>query len=460
MSGEGSLVVVGDALLDRDVRGNIERLCPDAPVPVLDEIECSSRPGGAGLAAALATADSRPVTLLTALARDAGGEELRAQFEQVGVEVVDLGLRGATPEKTRLMVGERPLMRVDRGGGPASVGPASAAARAAIGWATAVLVSDYGRGVAAEPGLREAIGELDGRVPVVWDPHPRGAVPVPGVTVVTPNEAEAAGFARDRSAQGVAAVAPQASALRRRWRAGAVCVTRGEFGALLVGTGGAPVSLRASPVAGADPCGAGDRFASHLVGALADGWPLAAAALEAVGVASAFVSAGGAGRALIDARQRADVPGVTDAIGLAERVRAGGGTVVATGGCFDLLHTGHIRTLEAARALGDCLVVLLNSDASVRSLKGPGRPLVAERDRASVLAALGCVDAVVVFDEATPEQALGRLRPHVWAKGGDYAGETLPEESSLASWGGRAVRLPYLDGHSTTRIIQEAVARG
>jgi rfaE bifunctional protein nucleotidyltransferase chain/domain len=148
-----------------------------------------------------------------------------------------------------------------------------------------------------------------------------------------------------------------------------------------------------------------------------------------------------------------------DAEALAAAVRAGGGTVVATGGCFDLLHPGHIRTLEAARALGDCLIVAINSDASVRRLKGPGRPVVNEDDRAAVLRALRCVDAVLVFDEDTPSEALERLRPHVWAKGGDYLGRELPEATVLERWGGQAVVLPFVDGKSSTRLIEEASLR-
>jgi rfaE bifunctional protein nucleotidyltransferase chain/domain len=139
-----------------------------------------------------------------------------------------------------------------------------------------------------------------------------------------------------------------------------------------------------------------------------------------------------------------------------ERVRAAGGTVVATGGCFDLLHPGHVRTLQAARGLGDCLVVCLNSDASVRRLKGPGRPVVDHHDRAAVLEALACVDAVVVFDEDTPVEVLRDLRPDVWVKGGDYAVADLPEAAVLAEWGGRAVVLPFVEGRSTTRLIEEA----
>jgi len=144
---------------------------------------------------------------------------------------------------------------------------------------------------------------------------------------------------------------------------------------------------------------------------------------------------------------------------LAAAVRGRGGTVVATGGCFDLLHAGHVQALEAARALGDCLVVCLNSDASVRRLKGPDRPLVGVRERTAVLRALRCVDAVAVFEEDDPRALLAQLRPHIWAKGGDYASAELPEAATLARWGGRAVVVPYAPGRSTTRLIEAAAAR-
>jgi rfaE bifunctional protein nucleotidyltransferase chain/domain/rfaE bifunctional protein kinase chain/domain len=452
------LVVVGDALLDRDVEGAVERLSPDAPVPVVDEATTHARPGGAALAAALAATSGRPVTLVTALARDTAGAELAALVVDRGIEVVDLGLDGVTPEKVRITTDARPLLRLDRGGGGA-VGAPGAAARAAIGWAGAVLVADYGRGVAAGPELRAALRALGPDVPLVWDPHPNGPAPVPGVRLATPNLAEATAIVPEPPGDALPAVAARARALAARWRADAVCITCGARGAVLAAGDGTPLAVPAEPVPGGDPCGAGDRFASAAAEALADGATAAAAVERAVATASSFVAAGGAGavaRELASAAPRADGEG---GLALARRVGAAGGTVVATGGCFDLLHSGHVRTLEAARALGDCLVVLLNSDASVRTIKGAGRPVVGQDDRARVLAALRCVDAVVVFDEPTPEAALARVRPHVWAKGADYAGRELPEAKVLAEWGGEVVLLPLVDGQSTTRLIEEATLR-
>jgi rfaE bifunctional protein nucleotidyltransferase chain/domain len=182
------------------------------------------------------------------------------------------------------------------------------------------------------------------------------------------------------------------------------------------------------------------------------------AVVHAVSAATAFVGAGGAAALRLDAAPPAAARAVEDVIAI-ERVRAEGGVVVATGGCFDLLHAGHVQTLQAARALGDCLVVCLNSDASVRRLKGADRPLVSQQDRASLLAALSCVDAVTIFDEDTPERVLEELRPDIWAKGGDYADSELPEAAVLERWGGRAVVLPFLDGRSTTKLIEQVAVR-
>ena len=244
--------------------------------------------------------------------------------------------------------------------------------------------------------------------------------------------------------------------LRERWQAVAVAVTRGAGGALLVAGPGPALAAPAEPAAGGDPCGAGDRFAATAAGRIAAGDLPTAAVVAAVAAASRFVAEGGAASVRRAPRPRR----AGDARALAARVRAEGGTVVATGGCFDLLHAGHVRALQAARALGDCLIVCLNSDASVRRRKGPDRPLTGADDRGAILAALGCVDAVVVFEEDDPRAVLREIRPHVWAKGGDYAVADLPEAATLAEWDGRVVLVPYVAGRSTTNLIDEARRTG
>jgi rfaE bifunctional protein nucleotidyltransferase chain/domain/rfaE bifunctional protein kinase chain/domain len=450
----GRLVVVGDALLDRDLDGRAERLAPDAPVPVVDAIDERPRPGGAGLAAAIASAAGHSVTLICALGDDAAGRRLDGLLRDAGVEVRDLGLRGGTPEKIRVRAGGRALVRLDRGGESSACGPLTDDGRRALREADAVLVSDYGRGVAAEPAVREALAALPGDVPVVWDPHPRGPDPIPGVLLATPNAGEAGGDGDLASAE------RHGRELATRWRAVNVCITRGARGALLLAGDGAPLAIPAPFPALGDPCGAGDCFAAVAAARLAAGALPSEAVAAAVSAATSFVAAGGAS----GAAERGFAPASTgaereDAAALAARVRAAGGTVVATGGCFDLLHAGHVRALHAARALGDCLIVCLNSDSSVRRLKGPDRPLVEQDDRAAVLAGLACVDAVSVFEEDDPRAILRRLRPHVWAKGGDYAASDLPEAEVLAEWDGRAVIVPYVAGRSTSGLIDLAVAR-
>lgn len=149
----------------------------------------------------------------------------------------------------------------------------------------------------------------------------------------------------------------------------------------------------------------------------------------------------------------------TTSANLVSRDALARGTVVATGGCFPLLHAGHVSLLQAARQLGDCPIVCLNSDPSVRRLKGAARPLVPESDRAAVLLALDCVDAVAVFDEDTPDPLLGHLRPQLFAKGGDDAGADICETEAVTRWGGQAVVLPYLAGRSTTGLLLRARAK-
>jgi D-beta-D-heptose 7-phosphate kinase/D-beta-D-heptose 1-phosphate adenosyltransferase len=455
-----TLVVLGDALLDRDLTGTVDRLSPDAPVPVVDSPVDVPRPGGAGLAALLAAADGRDVVLVTALAQDDAGRELAALLATAGVRVVDLGLDGATPEKVRVRTAGRSLLRLDRGGSGGAVGPLTLEGKDALAHSDAVLVADYGRGVASAPGVREALSAaVAGRSPVVWDPHPRGEEPVPGVTLATPNAAEARHFAPGHDGSLLTATTARARELAERWSATAVSVTLSGRGALIVSGDGAPSVVPAPDVPCPDPCGAGDRFASTAAGLLAEGALPSEAVAGAVASASAFVAAGGAASVRVGRPAPAGAAHEESAEQVVARVRAAGGTVVATGGCFDLLHAGHVTVLQQARALGDCLVVLLNSDDSVRRLKGPSRPLQSQTDRATLLRALGCVDAVAVFDEDTPVAALGRLRPDVWAKGGDYALADLPETPVVARWGGQAVVLPYLTGKSTTSLIQEAASR-
>lgn len=460
------VVVIGDALLDVDVEGSVDRLCPDAPAPVLAVDRELARPGGAALAAALMAGRGVPVRLVTAVAPDEPGERLRGLLDGLRAGAVELHAgpaTGGTVVKCRLRSRGRSLLRTDRGSGrPAPGFAAGLDLDAVLAGAGAVLVSDYGRGVAADPDVRAALARaIARRVPVVWDPHPRGAEPVPGAAVVTPNLAEARAAAGgddpggDDPGGGTVAALALAGRLLDRWDARAVAVTVGAAGAVVRHRHGACSAAPAPAVTEQDPCGAGDHFAGGVAAALAAGSTTDEAVAGAVLGAAGFVArGGGAAVRRVDDRwvqpgPGTDTPparavaGLDPAGELARRVRAGGGTVVAAGGSFDGLHTGHTRTLAAARALGDCLVVLVNSDESVRARTGADCPAHPLDERVAALAALPEVDAVAVFDARDPREVLAALRPDLWVKGGDHDPGELPETPLVRSWGGEVVVVPY-----------------
>ncbi|HWC82750.1 MAG TPA: D-glycero-beta-D-manno-heptose 1-phosphate adenylyltransferase [Pseudonocardiaceae bacterium] len=444
------LVVVGDAILDVDVEGNASRLCPEAPVPVVDVSRRWHRPGGAGLAALLGARSTSDVSIVTALGDDESGRTL-ASMLAAEVRVYGISLRGNTVRKTRVRAAGQSMLRVDEGDGVAANDPLPPEVVSALRSAGAILVADYGRGVAAHPEIRSLLTEVAVRIPVVWDPHPRGCEPVRRTRLVTPNAGEARWFAPDYSEP-----AELAKVLRDQWDADSVAITTGSSGALLAD--GKRVRQIEVPAGlahtGKDTCGAGDRFACAAGAALLRGHTVAEAVSVGVETAARFVGSGGA--AALSIPQRREGAPTEPAGELVSRIRGRGGRLVATGGCFDLLHPGHITLLRKARALGDALVVCLNSDDSVRRLKGAGRPIVAAADRARLLTELSCVDAVMIFDEDSPAKLLGRLRPDVWVKGGDYTESELPEGEVVRRHGGEIVIVPTVAGYSTSRLVSAA----
>jgi rfaE bifunctional protein nucleotidyltransferase chain/domain/rfaE bifunctional protein kinase chain/domain len=440
------LVVVGDTLFDRDLVGAVERLAPDAPVPVVSEPAEHVRPGGAGLAAWLAAPDA-DVVLLTALGDGAADATARRLLHVRGVDVRAVARTPGIPQKIRVRAEGQTLLRMERSTSEATFGSVAAA-----GWtslldeADVVLVSDYGGGLTAQPEVRALLERAAARTTVVWDPHPRGGLPVDGCAVLTPNVREACAFAEIDVGAIPATAIDAGRALRDRFRAEAACVTIGGSGAVVINE---RVHLAEAPttVMARDVCGAGDRFAVALAHALATGRSIRDAAADAVDAASTYVADPDPWLTMR--------PGARTTGGR----RADAPVTVATSGCFDLLHAGHARMLATARSLGDRLVVLLNDDDSVRRLKGAGRPIVTAAERAELLRALHTVDEVRIFGEDTPERALAELRPDIYVKGGDYVGATLPERAVVESSGGRVVIVPYEDGRSTTALIDRAVLR-
>lgn len=306
----GPLVVVGDSLLDVDLTGSATRLCPDAPVPVVDLDERWERPGGAGLAALLAARSGVEVVLVTALADDPAAARLEELLgRHVGVE--PLRWIGDTVVKTRVGASGVPMLRLDSGGGRPAEGVLPRRVHALLASAGAVLVADYGRGLTSLPALRRRLRTVAVDVPVVWDPHPRGADPVPGAALVTPNAAEARHFGADDDAL------VGAGWLCRHWEAQAVAVTQGERGAVLARAGA--TKAVAVPLIGSatgtghprpDTCGAGDQFAASATAALLAGADADEAVRTAVMEAAAYVAAGAAATASVRVPARADLESV------------------------------------------------------------------------------------------------------------------------------------------------------
>ena len=466
-SRRGPLVVVGDSLLDIDIEGEATRLSPEAPVPVVDVTRQRRRPGGAGLAALLAAKSGQEVILVTAIGADDLGDALINLLAD-HLEVRSLPLDGRTTSKCRIAAREVPMLRLDAGAGQPRRATLPPGAVRALESAGAILVSDYGRGLTGLPAIQQALLARMEKVPVVWDPHPCGSAPVPGCTLVTPNADEARHYSRADQPE------EQGRRLCADWDARAIAVTVGRSGAVLTETEHSrttyvPVPDCAPQGPGRiDTCGAGDQFAVAATAALLAGADTREAVQAAVVSATQFVLDGGASTvSTVSASETmdlslgvADLAATTDAFDVADRVRRTGGRLVATGGCFDLLHRGHISLLNQARALGDALVVCINSDASVRRAKGPGRPVVAQQDRAQVLNALTAVDAVAIFDERTPAELLARLQPDVWVKGDDYADRTIPEAEVVERNGGSVVLLPVIPGYSTSQLVHTARAHG
>ncbi len=377
----GPLVVCGDAFLDRDIAGSAGRLSPEAPVPVVDSAVALDRPGGAALAAALAARRPGETVLITCLGSDSRADQLRAMLQAAGVRLIDVGTSSTTMVKTRVRTADRTLLRYDTG--PASSEPLALTSEGldALESAAAILVADYGRGMSADERIRTVLEATAARVPVVWDPHPRGGPPVPGTRLACPSGEDACQLVPDAAGNGLAGDVMRAHRLRQAWAVQHVCITRGAAGAVLVDSDdGLPKVVPAPRIPVADPCGAGDQFAVTAAHWLGCGALPSEAVNAAVAEATDFLFSGGVSswRSGQD-RRAADNSGA--GFEIARQVRNSGGTVVVAGGCFDLLHAGHVALLERARSLGDCLIVCLNSDTSVRRIKGPDRPVVPAVDR-------------------------------------------------------------------------------
>ena len=478
-----TVAVVGDAMLDRYVEGETARLSAEAPVPVVSVDARRDLPGGAANTAANLRALGARVSLVSLLGGDEEAAALRRALSERGVAtdrlVSEPGRR--TLVKSRVVASGHMILRLDEGTTQAArreFEDELAAHLAEVFTASdALVVSDYGYGVLTER-LIGALAELQGASPrvLVVDSKNLAAYRAAGVTAVKPNYAQAlallgASGRDDDTARRTETIVASGERILDVTGADVAAVTLDSEGALVLERGRPAYRTYARPNPDSRAMGAGDTFAAALALALAAGAHTPAAA--EVASAAAAIVVGKHGTAVCAADELLEsVSGESKYVTELPRLesvlrlhREQGRRIVFTNGCFDILHRGHITYLSRAKALGDVLVVGLNSDASVARLKGPGRPINTLEDRAQVLAALSAVDHIVPFDEDTPVELVKAVRPDVFAKGGDYTRAMLPEAPVVEALGGSVHLLQYVEDRSTTGIIErirkaEAVSAG
>ena len=489
-------LVVGDFMLDQSVFGDAERLSPDAPVPVLAVRRTESRPGGAANVCLDLAAMRGRVLAFGLTGDDPEAQALRSALEQAGVDTSGLIADHSRPTTVkRSLIGlaqhrhAHKMFRMDmESNAPVGEGLMLAMLERferALAHADVVCIEDYGKGVCAA-ALCRAVIDLARRAgkPVLIDPalHADYAK-YARATAVTPNRTEAEVAAAALGAlPAMPAVAPgedEAAALSPAWAEiggrllaahafDAVVLTLDRHGAMLVRHDRPPVRLPTQARKVYDVTGAGDMVLAALAACLANGaeWTDAvrfanvAAGLEVeiFGVEPIPLERIRHAVLLGQGRERGKVRTLDDAAAEAASLRRMGRTVVFANGCFDLLHAGHIALLRHAAAQGDALFVGLNSDASVRRLKGADRPVHSERDRADILSELESVAAVVIFDEDTPLRLIEAIRPDVLVKGAEYTPGRVVGASLVESYGGRVELAPMLEGRSTTASIGKARA--
>jgi D-beta-D-heptose 7-phosphate kinase / D-beta-D-heptose 1-phosphate adenosyltransferase len=463
-----SVTVVGDLLLDGWWNGHSERITREAPAPVVDVTERVYAPGGAANTAMNLAALGARVTLVGLVGRDESGQRLLRLLEAGGVDVSRvISVDGVcTTTKVRIVSDDQVLVRVDEGGGNRftsdQLGSLARAAVEATAGADALLICDYGFGTLQGP-VQDALRSATTRPPLlIVDAHEPAAWAALEPQLVTPNAREVArliGLDALPHADRAAFVTERAGDVLRLSGAEAAVVTLDRDGTVTLRPDAAPHSTRARPGQEARASGAGDTFVAALTVARACGLPLETSTELAQAAADVVVQRYGTSVCTTqDLAERLGhtTPPVLDHDELDVRLRAdreAGRRIVFTNGCFDVLHRGHTTYLAQAAELGDVLVVAINSDDSVRRLKGVDRPVNVAADRASVLGALGCVDYVTVFDTDTPVPLLERLRPDVYVKGGDYTPEMLEEAAVVTSFGGQVHMLGYVPSQSTSAMV-------
>jgi D-beta-D-heptose 7-phosphate kinase/D-beta-D-heptose 1-phosphate adenosyltransferase len=475
--GEQTVLCVGDVMLDEFVYGEVTRISPEAPTPVLAVRHSVIQIGGAGNVARNIAGLGAQCILVSLIGNDDAGLTLTNALGKFGGLIVpDLVIDKArqTTRKVRF-VSEHHSAHLVRADWETTAPTSAQSETAIIGYAEtampqvgAVMLSDYAKGTLTPRVIRAIIdaARRHGK-PVVVDPKGHDYSVYRGATLITPNRQEL-GAAVHRPVTTEAEIAKAAAELARLVESEAVLVTRSEEGMTLHIEGHAPIHIPAYPVKVRDVSGAGDTVAAVMAALLAMQAPLESAMRAANAAAAVVVGKRGTATVSLAELRHRILPAaslapedkiVFDWAVLDERLgewRKHGLRVGFTNGCFDLLHRGHIKLLAEARAACDRLVIGLNSDASTKRLKGNGRPINPAESRAEVLAALEAVNLVVVFEEDTPLELIKRVRPSVLVKGADYTREQVVGGDVVEAAGGTVVLVDVVPGHSTTGMVRRS----
>jgi D-beta-D-heptose 7-phosphate kinase/D-beta-D-heptose 1-phosphate adenosyltransferase len=470
-----TVLVLGDVMLDRYVLGDVRRISPEAPIPVLRAEQRRAVLGGAANVARNVTSLGARAVIVGVVGNDQAASEV-AQMLRDGARVTPHLITDAarpTTVKTRFMSGSHQLLRLDEEvSAPIEEGIETAllaAYRAALAEADIVVLSDYAKGVLTDTVLAAAIAMArEAGCPVIADPKRASFAAYHGVSVLTPNEAEVTRATGIHATDDLAVDEAGRLALAQAG-AEAVLVTRSEKGLTLVRESAPPMHVPTRARSVADVSGAGDTTVAALAIMLACHAPLPLAA--AMANVAAGISVGKAGTAtvghaeLVEALHQRELLAVDHKVASLDialaRIaawRAAGLRIGFTNGCFDLIHPGHVHLLHKARAACDRLVVGLNSDASVRRLKGPERPVQTETARATVMASMASADLVVLFEEDTPIKLIEAIVPDLLFKGADYTVATVVGAEFVRSHGGRVALIDLEAGHSTTGTIRRIAA--
>ncbi len=470
------ILCIGDVMLDRFIYGSVERISPEAPIPIFTATREERMLGGAGNVVRNLLSLGAQASFAAVIGDDMVGNQLT---QLVGAEahlvpyLITERARIST-KKTRYVANSQQLLRSDSETKTLVKDETAQKILELIvpelAKHQAVILSDYGKGVLTPAICRALIDAAqEQNIPVFVDPKQRDVSVYAKATVLSPNLKELALACGVDKFESEDAIIAGAQRLAKQHQFHYVLTTRGEHGMTLVDAQGLVCHVEATANEVFDVSGAGDTVIATLAATYAAGAPMPLA-VELANLAGGIV-VGRLGTAVVhrtdltaalythrtQVLQQKILPRET-ALATVTNWKREGLTVGFTNGCFDIMHAGHIQLLSDARARCDKLVVALNTDASVRGLKGPTRPVNAEMDRAQVLAALGCIDAVVLFDEETPLNLLELLTPDVLMKGADYTKEQVVGWQLVESYGGRVELLPLKHGYSTTGIIKKMTA--